>query len=197
MKNRLVKKERNTKETQITIEIDLESKGPVNIDTGLPFFDHILTSMAFHGGFHLDVKARGDIEVDPHHLVEDTGIVLGQVLGKTVDEYGAVDRYGHAIIPMDDALCEVVIDMCRRPYSVMDIHFPQDRVGTFDVSLISEFLLGLANNAPMNLHCLCRYGRNSHHIAEALFKALGRSLKKAFSHSGGKGTSAMSTKGSI
>ena len=172
--------ERKTKETDITISLDIDREGDVSIATGVPFFDHLLTAMAFHGGFVLDVKASGDIEVDPHHLVEDTGLVLGECLKKTLDEGVNVNRYGHAVIPMDDALSEVTIDACGRPYLDFRAVFPQERSGDFDMWLIREFLLGLANRGLLNIHAACRYGENSHHMAEALFKALGIALKEGF-----------------
>jgi imidazoleglycerol-phosphate dehydratase len=172
--------ERKTKETDINIGLDIEKEGVVSVATGLPFFDHILTSMAFHGGFALNINASGDIEVDPHHLVEDTGLVLGECLKRTLDEGVSVHRYGHAIIPMDDALSEVTIDACGRPYLDFRAAFPQERSGDFDMWLIREFLLGLANRALINIHAACRYGDNSHHMVEAMFKALGIALKEGF-----------------
>ncbi len=171
---------RKTKETDITVDIDIEKPGEVSVSTGLPFFDHILTSMAFHGGFHLTVAASGDIEVDPHHLVEDTGVVIGEALKKHLDTGAQVHRYGHAVIPMDDALSEVTIDVCSRPYLEFRAVFPQEKSGSFDMSLLREFLLGLANRARINIHAACRYGENSHHMAESLFKALGIALKQGF-----------------
>ena len=171
---------RKTKETDITITIDIDQPGEVSVKTGLPFFDHILTSMAFHGGFRMEIAASGDIEVDPHHLVEDTGIVLGECLKKHLGSGLTVRRFGHAVIPMDDALSEVTIDACNRPYLELRAVFPQDRSGAFDMWLIREFLLALANGAGINLHASCRYGENSHHMAESLFKALGIALKEGF-----------------
>ncbi|MBN1686254.1 MAG: imidazoleglycerol-phosphate dehydratase HisB [Spirochaetales bacterium] len=171
---------RKTKETEITVGVDIENPGSVSVTTGLPFFDHILTSMAFHGGFDLQVTANGDVEVDPHHLVEDTGIVFGDCLRGYLDSGVNIRRYGHAVIPMDEALSEVTIDACGRPYLEFRAVFPQDRSGDFDMWLIREFLLALANRAMMNLHAACRYGDNSHHMAESLFKALGIALKEGF-----------------
>ena len=185
---------RKTKETEITVSLDIGKDGAASITTGLPFFDHILTSMAFHGGFALEVKARGDIEVDPHHLVEDTGLVFGECLAKTIDEGAHVHRYGHAVIPMDDALSEVAIDVCGRPYLDFRAVFPQPRSGDFDMWLIREFLLALANSGRMNIHAACRYGDNSHHMVESLFKALGIALKKGFTPSA---EGVRSTKGTL
>jgi len=187
---------RETKETSIHLELNMHEGPSVSVKTGLPFFDHMLNAMAFHGGFTLTVEARGDIEVDPHHLIEDTGLVLGDALMKTFEETGAVVRYGHAIIPMDDALSEVTIDVCRRPYLVLNAQWPQVSAGNFDFFLIKEFLQALANRGGLNIHASCRYGENSHHMAEALFKSLGRALFAAFQRSNGNSAS-MSTKGII
>ncbi len=185
---------RETKETRITMEIDFSRRG-ADIDMPLPFFKHLLHAMSFHGGFFLTVRAEGDTEVDPHHLIEDTGLVLGRVLTSLVREHGAVRRFGHAVIPMDDALCEVTIDAGGRPYLVYHASYPQEYCGEFSTSLIREFLLALANAAKINLHAQCRCGENSHHMAEALFKALGRALSSAYEVYSGQGEA--STKGSI
>jgi imidazoleglycerol-phosphate dehydratase len=185
--------ERTTRETGIRVELGLEGPGEVKIETGLPFFDHMLRSMAFHGRFGLVIKAAGDVEVDPHHLVEDVGIVLGDALHACLEKAGSVERYGHSVIPMDDALSEVCIDVCDRPYLAYTAIFPQNRCGDFDIHLLREFLLGLANRARINLHVICRAGENSHHMAEALFKALGRALKSAYTPA----ASGMSTKGGL
>lgn len=170
---------RKTRETEIKLKLDIEIPGEVRVATTLPFFDHILTSMAFHGGFFLDIEASGDTEVDPHHLVEDTGLVLGEALNMHLDTGANVNRYGHAVIPMDDSLSEVTIDACGRPYLVFRAVFPQERSGEFDMWLIREFLLALTNRAALNIHAICRYGANSHHMAESLFKALGIALKQS------------------
>ncbi|MDA3956188.1 imidazoleglycerol-phosphate dehydratase [Oceanispirochaeta sp.] len=187
---------RETKETKIHLELDMHSGPSVSTNTGLPFFDHMLNAMAFHGGFTLNVEARGDIEVDPHHLIEDTGLVLGDALLKTFEQTGALVRYGHAVIPMDDALSEVTIDVCRRPFLVLNADWPQMSAGNFDFFLIKEFLQALANRGGLNIHASCRYGENSHHMSEALFKALGRGLYTAFRPLSGDSRE-MSTKGLI
>ena len=187
---------RETKETVIRLELDMHKGPEVNISTGLPFFDHMLNAMAFHGGFTLKIEARGDLEVDPHHLIEDTGLVLGDALMKTFEKTGAVKRYGHSIIPMDDALSETVIDVCRRPYLVLQADWPQESAGNFDFFLIQEFLQALANRGGLNIHTHCRYGNNSHHMAEALFKSLGRALFTAYTPVG-ENSEKMSTKGII
>ncbi|MBN1696245.1 MAG: imidazoleglycerol-phosphate dehydratase HisB [Spirochaetales bacterium] len=187
---------RTTKETDIHIEIDPDAGGNISIATGLPFMDHLLHAMAFHGGFGFIVKAKGDIDVDPHHLVEDTGIVLGEALKSIVSNHGVITRFSHAIIPMDDALSEVVIDVCGRPTLAYTADFPQDRVGDFDVSLLREFLAGLSARAGMSLHAHIRYGENSHHMAESLFKALGKAIKAAYAKPV-ENNGEMSTKGTI
>jgi len=175
---RIVEVKRTTKETDISLTLSADG-GERDIKTPLPFFTHILTSLSFHGGLGLKLAASGDIEVDPHHLVEDTGLVLGEAIGQVIRQFGPVMRFGHALIPMDDALSEAVIDACGRPYLVYSADYPQARCGDFDVSLVREFLLGLTNKAQINLHASCRYGLNSHHMTESLFKALGRALREA------------------
>jgi imidazoleglycerol-phosphate dehydratase len=188
--------ERKTKETQITLTLDLDRHEAPKIATGVPFFDHMLTAFAFHGGFFLELGARGDVEVDPHHLVEDTGLVLGDAFKKAQEARGGVVRYGHSVIPMDEALSEVTVDACGRSYWVYTADFPQSHAGTFDLSLIREFVIAFANRAQVNLHAHCRYGANGHHMAEALFKALGKALAQAYAPRAG-GDAAMSTKGLI
>lgn len=183
--------ERNTKETRITLAVELDRHGNVRIDTPVPFFSHMLEAMAFHGRFGLQVQARGDVEVDPHHLVEDVGLVLGDCLRKARN--GSVERFGAALVPMDDALSEVVVDVGGRPYLHYDARYPQHLVGTFDVALVREFLLAMAMHARINLHATVRHGVNTHHMVEALFKALGRALAAAYAPS----RAAMSTKGRI
>lgn len=187
---------RQTKETDIRLQLNLAVREPLSFQTGLPFFDHMLNAMAFHGGFSLQVEAKGDLEVDPHHLVEDTGLVLGQALKAWLDQAGAVARYGQSIIPMDEALSEVVLDVCNRPYWVYNVKLPQNYAGTFDLTLIREFFIALTNKAQINLHAHCRYGENAHHMIEALFKALGRAIAMGYAPKTG-GLAAMSTKGTI
>ena len=172
---------RETKETKISLTLDLNRKDAPVLMTGIPFFDHMLNAMAFHGGFFLEVNAQGDLEVDDHHLVEDLGLVLGDAFRQIREQSPSIMRYGHSVIPMDEALSEVVIDACNRPYWVIGANFPQAHAGTFDLSLIREFLIALANRGAMNLHAHCRYGSNGHHMAESLFKALGRALAAAHS----------------
>ncbi|HAK47445.1 MAG TPA: imidazoleglycerol-phosphate dehydratase HisB [Spirochaeta sp.] len=146
----------------------------------MPFFEHILYSMSFHGGFHLKLDASGDIDVDPHHLVEDTGLVLGDAFKAAAEKGGALARFGHFIIPMDDSLAEVTVDASGRPFLVYKAEYPQQNAGSFDIFLLKEFLKALSDRAGLNLHAECRYGENSHHMAEALFKAMGRALGQAY-----------------
>jgi len=192
-----VEVKRETAETQIYLKLDLESKEKPSIATGLPFFDHMLYAMAFHGKFYLEIRAKGDLEVDPHHLVEDTGLVLGNALQKSFEDKGAINRYGQAKIPMDDALSEVVVDVCNRPYLVYKVDFPQEMSGQFANFLFKEFFQALVSESRINLHLLSHYGENSHHISESLFKALGIALEYAFRTRGGAGRESMSTKGMI
>ena len=184
--------ERHTNETQITVAIGLDDGGSVSIDTPVPFFSHMLEAMSFHGGFSLSVRARGDVEVDPHHLVEDVGLVLGDGLRAARGAVGVV-RFASALVPMDDALAEVVVDVGGRPYLHYEANYPQPAAGDFDVALVREFLLALAMRAAINLHVTLRHGANAHHMVEALFKALGRALAAAYAPSG----RAMSTKGRV
>lgn len=192
MTSRKVSIERKTRETDIAVTLDPDSSSPPAIRTGVPFFDHMLTSMAFHGRFSLSVNGTGDIDVDPHHLVEDVGLVIGQAFAAVLEK-GSVLRFGHAVIPMDEALSEVTIDVCGRPTLALHAEFPQPSAGTFDLSLLREFFLGLCSQARISLHVEVRRGQNSHHMAESAFKALGRALRQAYSPDG----SEMSSKGRI
>lgn len=174
-----VSRSRKTDETDISVQFGFADDGEVRINTGVPFFDHMLHAWAFHGGMACTIEASGDVEIDPHHLVEDVGLVLGDALLEYVDRTGPVARFGHSVVPMDDAVAEVAIDIGGRPYLVYHADFPQDRAGSFDVSLVREFLHAFASRGRLNLHAACRYGLNSHHMIEALFKALGRALGAA------------------
>jgi imidazoleglycerol-phosphate dehydratase len=189
---RRIETSRKTKETDVTVGLDLSGPGDIRVETGLPFFDHLLTSMAFHGGFGMTVTAHGDVEVDAHHLVEDTGLVLGTALADILQRCQPVARFGHAVIPMDEALAEVAVDVCGRPTLGYRPRFPQARAGSFDLWLLREFFLALANQARISIHVDTRGAENSHHAAEAVFKALGKALAQAY----GPGR-AMSTKGGL
>jgi imidazoleglycerol-phosphate dehydratase len=190
---RSIDQKRTTKESEVSLILDPDLDDKTEVKTGLPFFDHLLASMAFHGRFRLVLSAKGDLEVDGHHLVEDVGLVLGQALAGVLEKGGPVARFGHAVIPMDEALAEVSIDVCGRPTLVFSASFPQQWVGTFDTALIREFLMGLASKAGMSLHAEIRRGENSHHMAETLFKALGKALHQAYMKAGEE----MSSKGRI
>lgn len=186
---------RKTKETDISLSVGIDAARRIDIRTPLPFFNHMLTAMAFHGGFSLSLEADGDVDVDAHHLVEDIGLVLGDAFNKLGAENTPLCRYGFSVIPMDDALSETVIDVSGRPYLVFNADFPQPFSGTFDMSLLREFFIAFSNKAQITLHCNCRYGLNSHHMAEALFKSFGKALKQAYTSS--SDGSVLSTKGVI
>lgn len=188
--------ERNTSETQVSVEITLEPGVEIAVDTGVAFLDHLLHAMAFHGRFGLRIAARGDLQIDEHHLVEDTGIVLGEALNALGARHGPLRRYAHALIPMDEALGEVSLDVCGRSCLVFVGEFPQPRVGGFEVVLLKEFLQGLCRRARLTLHAVLRHGENSHHLAEALFKALGVALAQAYAPAA-EGGRVMSTKGTL
>ncbi len=182
---------RKTKETDIYVKLDL---GGVNVDisTGIGFFDHMLTAFAVHGGMGLTVKAEGDLHVDGHHTVEDVGIVLGKAFKEAIGDMKGIARYGTAFIPMDEALGFASIDISGRPFLVFNAEFSDDRIGDFDTCLAEEFFRAFAFNASVTLHLKCEYGKNDHHIAEALFKAVAHALKAAKAVSGNE---ILSTKG--
>ena len=194
MEPRKAEYSRKTSETDVRVGLVLEAGPgvPSSVDTGVPFFDHLLRSLAFHGRLGLSIRARGDLEVDEHHLVEDTGLALGEVFARLLEQ-GPVERFGHAVAPMDEALAEVAVDVCGRPTLVFSGEFPQARIGSFEAALLREFLTALAARARIALHASLRYGANSHHLAEALFKALGLALRRAYAPAAGL----MSTKGTI
>ena len=169
---------RKTKETDITVELSLDERF-AEIDTGIGFFDHMLTAMAVHGGFGLKVKAQGDLFVDCHHTIEDTGIVIGKALDKALGDKGGIARCGSFYVPMDEALGFCSLDISGRPFLVFDASFPEERVGSYDTCMTEEFMRALAFNSGITLHLRALYGKNSHHITEALYKALGHSLKQA------------------
>jgi len=184
---------RTTRETDVSVTVEMESTGEPEITTGLPFFDHMLAAMSHHGRFRVVIKAHGDTDVDPHHLVEDTGIVLGQCFDEIFRSTGSVKRFSHHVVPMDEALSEATVDVCGRATLRYDASFPQDYSGDFPMWLFREFFLGLVGGAKFSLHLRCRYGENAHHMIESLFKALGRALGEAYTPD----SAAMSTKGSI
>lgn len=171
--------ERETYETQIKLSLDIDGDGRSELETGVPFLTHMLTLFAKHGLFNLNVQAHGDTEVDDHHTTEDIGICLGQAIHQAIGDKNGICRYGHAIVPMDEALSEVVIDLSDRPAFVFHGDIPAQKVGTFDTELVKEFLDKLSIEARMNLHVIVHYGENTHHIIESVFKALGRALDAA------------------
>lgn len=169
---------RKTKETEIDLALTLEG-GPVEVSTGIGFFDHMLTALAFYAGWGLVLTVKGDLHVDGHHTVEDTGIVLGQALREALGDRAGIRRFGSAYVPMDEALCRTVLDISNRPYLVFQADMPQPVIGAYDSCLTVEFMRAVAMNAGLTLHQECLYGANAHHITEALFKSLGLALKDA------------------
>jgi imidazoleglycerol-phosphate dehydratase len=170
---------RNTKETQIRARVDLDGNGTARLATQIPFLDHMLDQVARHGVFDLDIEAKGDLHIDAHHTVEDIGITLGQAFAKAVGDKKSVRRYGHAYVPLDEALSRVVVDLSGRPGLEFAVKFVRARIGEFDVDLVHEFFQGFANHALVTLHVDCLRGSNAHHQAETAFKAFGRALRMA------------------
>lgn len=183
---------RKTRETDIYVRIDLDGKGKTDISTGIGFFDHMLTAFGIHSGFDLTIKADGDLYVDAHHTVEDTGIVLGQAFKLAIGDMKGIERYGSAYIPMDEALGFACVDISNRPFLVFEAAYSDDRTGTFDNCLTEEFFRAFAFNAGLTLHVIEKYGKNDHHIIEALFKACAHALKAAAKQNGNE---ILSTKG--
>jgi imidazoleglycerol-phosphate dehydratase len=173
--------ERKTKETDIAIKLTLGGKGATTIDTSIPFLDHMLGLFAFHGLMDLRVRATGDIEIDYHHLMEDLGITFGEAINKALGDKKGIRRYGSATIPMDESLARVVVDLSGRPYLVYKVNLPKGTVGGLEFSLFEDFFRALSNHAMMNLHIIVDYGRDLHHIFEAIFKAFGKALSEAVS----------------
>ncbi len=183
--------DRNTKETQIHISLNLDG-GEVKVDTGIGFFDHMLTAFGFYSGMGLEVKSHGDLYVDGHHTVEDTGIVLGQCLREALGNRQGIRRYASAYVPMDEALCFTALDFSNRPYLVFDADMPQPMIGQYDSCLTEEFMRAVAMNSGLTLHQKCLYGSNAHHITEALFKSFAMAVKDAVKI---EGSGVTSTKG--
>ena len=172
---------RKTKETDITVRIALDGEASYDVQTGIPFLNHMLELFARHGFFGLVVNGRGDLDVDAHHTVEDVGLTLGEALRKALGDKHGIRRFGEATVPLDEALVSVVVDLSGRPFLVYNVKLEQERVGTFDVELVHDFLLALTNQVGMNLHINMVSGRNPHHIVEASFKGLARALSQAAS----------------
>ena len=180
-KVRKAKVERNTTETQIQARLTLEGKGRYQIDTGVRFFDHMLELFAKHGGFDLELRARGDLDVDQHHTVEDVGIVLGQCFRQALGDCRGINRAGYFLMPLDEALAVVAVDLSGRPYLVCNVQFTQAIVGDFHTELVEDFFQGFATHAAANIHLKLLYGRSTHHGVEALFKTFARAMKMAVS----------------
>ncbi|MBP3746790.1 MAG: imidazoleglycerol-phosphate dehydratase HisB [Ruminococcus sp.] len=185
--------ERNTRETQISITVALDGKGTAAIDTGIGFFDHMLTALSVHSGISMNIKVKGDLQVDCHHTIEDTGIALGQALGKALGSKAGIVRYGTAYIPMDESLAMASLDLSNRPFLVFNCDFTNQSCGGYDLCMTEEFFRAFAFNSGMTLHINLLYGSNDHHKAEAVYKAVAHALKTAVSENADGST--LSTKG--
>lgn len=194
--DRIAEVKRVTKETEIYMKLNLDGEGKSSVDTGIGFFDHMLEGFSKHGFFDLDVRIKGDLEVDGHHTVEDAGIVLGNAIREAVGDKKGIRRYGYFILPMDDALALCAVDLCGRPYLQFDCSFPNDMTGSFDTSLVKEFFYAVSYSAAMNIHIKMLSGENSHHMIEAIFKAFAKALDDAVSMDG-RIKDVLSTKGSL
>ena len=197
MGERQAKIERKTNETRIVVEVDIDGSGRASLATGIPFLDHMLDQVARHGMIDLTVRAEGDLHIDAHHTVEDVGITFGQALAEALGDKRGIRRYGHAYVPLDEALSRVVLDCSGRPGLEFHVEFPRARVGDFDVDLSIEFFRGFANHALVTLHIDTLRGRNTHHIMETVFKAFGRALRMAIETDPRLGSTVPSTKGSL
>lgn len=194
--NRTAERTRRTKETNITLRLNLDGTGKARISTGIGFFDHMLEGFSRHGFFDLECTVQGDLQVDGHHTVEDTGIVLGQAIAEAVGDKRGICRYGSAILPMDDALILCAVDLCGRPYLNFDCCFPVERVGALETELVREFFYAVSYSAGMNLHLKKLDGLNAHHLIEAMFKAFARALEAAV-RPDSRIEGVLSTKGSL
>jgi imidazoleglycerol-phosphate dehydratase len=192
MENRIAQIHRQTKETDVAVELNLDGVGKYEIDSGVGFLDHMLTHLSKHSGIDLVVKAKGDLQVDAHHTVEDIAICMGECLLKALVDKKGIARYGHSSVPMEDALANVSVDLSGRPNCVYNVEYRTDKIGDFDVECVEEMLRSFSNAGRFNLHINVPYGTNSHHIAEAIFKGLGKALGTAVSL---RGTDVPSTKG--
>lgn len=180
-RHRKAEVKRKTKETEVILKLDLDGSGRHSLQTGIPFFDHMLSLLAYHSSIDLSLKAKGDLGVEPHHTVEDVGICLGDGIRKALGEAKGIQRYGMAMIPMDETLGSVALDLSMRPCLVFHMKLRKSKIGTFDLELVEEFFKALCNHAQITLHINLLYGRNSHHMVEAVFKGFGRALKEASS----------------
>ena len=188
---------RTTSETDIRLTLALDGTGKAEIATGIGFLDHMLTALARHALFDLSVQAGGDLHVDFHHTTEDVGIVLGRALAEALGDKRGITRFGHAIVPMDEALVEAAVDLSGRPFLAWSVAFRQPKIGSMDTELFEEFFRALAFNAALNLHVIARAGSNAHHVAEACFKATARALRMAVAHDPRLGDAVPSTKGTL
>lgn len=179
MPGRIAAVQRETKETSIRLTFNIDGSGACNVDSGIPFLDHMLAGFAKHGLFDLEAKIRGDVEVDSHHTIEDTGIVLGEAIKKALGDKNGIQRFGHAVLPMDDALVLCAVDLSGRPYLSSDLTFTAEKIGDMDTEMVQEFFYAVSYSAGMNLHFKQFSGRNNHHIAECAFKAFARALDMA------------------
>ena len=187
--------ERNTKETQITLKLNLDGAGKADVDTGVGFLNHMLELLAFHSQFDLTVKCQGDVQVDDHHSVEDIGIAFGQAFAEALGDKKGIVRYGNFLLPMDEALVLCAVDLCGRDTLGWQANIPTQKVGTFDTELVQEFMLGFTRNAKACVHFVQMAGANSHHIIEAMFKGLGRALRQAATIDPGRAGETPSSKG--
>lgn len=197
MSTRQASIKRDTRETKISVSLDLDGTGKGSFETGIPFLEHMLDQVARHGLFDIEVRASGDLEIDAHHTVEDIGIVLGQAFAEALGDKRGIVRYGHAYVPLDEALSRVVIDFSGRPGLEYRVRYPRARIGDFDVDLVHEFFQGFVNAGQVTLHVDNLHGINSHHIAETVFKAFGRAARMAVTLDPRVGDSVPSTKGSL
>ena len=177
--DRIAKVKRETNEVKVDVELNIDGTGDYSIDTGIPFFDHMLEQLSKHGYFDLKIKAVGDTEIDFHHTVEDVGITLGQAFDDALGDKKSIKRYGSSSIPFDETLSSSVIDLCNRPFFVFNVELPSSKVGEFDIELTKEFFQSFANNIKANLHIELKYGGNNHHIIESIFKSVAKSLDLA------------------
>lgn len=187
---------RTTKETDISVNLNLDGSGQGHIETGIGFFDHMLEGFAKHGFFDLDIRIKGDLQVDGHHSVEDAGIVLGTAIRQALGDKTGIKRYGSCILPMDDALCLCAVDLCGRPYFAFDCEFPTQKAGYLDTELVREFFYAISYSGAMNLHIKMLSGFNTHHMIEAIFKAFARALDEAVGMDA-RIKDVLSTKGSL
>lgn len=188
---------RNTNETQISVKLNLDGTGKCNFDTGVPFLEHMMDQIGRHGLIDLEIKCKGDLHIDDHHTTEDIGITLGQAFAQALGDKKGIRRYGHAYVPLDEALSRVVVDFSGRPTLMHRVDYKRARIGGFDVDLFDEFFHGFVNHALMTIHIDNIRGKNAHHIAETIFKAFGRSLRMALEHDERSKGVIPSTKGSL